>query len=62
MQLFSEQYPDEATEQSPRGVNAKDEFTRESIFSKVKTIKYSFRNAIDSGKRIDGGNVAHSLY
>ena len=61
-QKFSEHYPNEATEEFPRGGNAKEEFTKDRINSKVKKIKNSFRKAVDSGKRSGGGNIVYSLY
>ena len=56
-EISSERYQNEATEEIPRGSNAKDELTKDRINSKVKKIKNSFRKAVDSGKRSGGGKL-----
>ena len=58
---LAEAYPNEVTEEFPRG-ERKEDFTAAKIASKMKKMKNGFRKALDSGKKSGGGRIVSSLY
>eukprot|EP00794_Sanderia_malayensis_P002288 gene2288-2633_t len=61
-QNFALQYPNEVSEEFPRGEAVIQELTKERTNTKIKKVKNSFRKAVASGKRSGGGRVVYSLH